>query len=97
MKRLPIVLSSLVALAVGWTLGSREPSTAEAKPRASCRTELARARVELKEYDEALRQVRLALEHQLASERERVKILEAHFGQPIRSPLPDAPPPAKLE
>jgi hypothetical protein len=84
MRRILLPLSILVAFAAGWTLGAGRSSTAEARPKATCKDDLARSRGELTKALGERDQARAMLDELLAKEKERVRLLEEQIGQMVK-------------
>jgi hypothetical protein len=93
MRRPLTVLIPLIAVfAIGWSIGSSSPPSAEARPRASCKDDLAQTRQALAtaraEADAARAdavKARAEVERLLARERARVQKLEDAIGPLIQS------------
>jgi hypothetical protein len=88
MRRILLPLSISVAFAAGWTLGTGRSSTAGARPKTTCKDDLAKSRRDVAaartERDEARTerdQARAQLDELLARERDRVRKLEEQIGE----------------
>lgn len=86
MGRLMIVIPIAVAFAAGWTLASGRAPIAEARPKATCKDDLAKVRRELAASQAANAKLNVELDAILGKERRRAEALEQSHGKndPIR-------------
>ena len=85
MRRLMIIIPIAVAFAAGWTLASGRAPTAEARPKATCKDDLAKARRELAASQAETAKAKVQLDGQLTREHKRIEDLETQLsGEPIR-------------
>lgn len=81
-----LVIPIAVAFAAGWTLASGRAPTAEARPRPTCKDDLAKARRDVAAMNAENAKLKVELERILMKERKRVEILEDQLdnNEPIR-------------
>jgi hypothetical protein len=86
MRRLMLVIPVVVAFAAGWTLASGRAPVAEARPKPTCKDDLAKARRENAALSAENAKMKVAMEQFLVREKKRVEMLEEQIGnnEPIR-------------